>query len=99
MIDCECKNWARSSNAYNIKTRDGIPLMTDHHPNCSHYNDSLMDVWKLVFNGQKCYFGNEEDAENDAKTIVAESGGETVAICKEKMHREIFKNLPEFDGF
>jgi len=28
MIDCECKNWAR----------DNVLLLTQHHPNCPHYN-------------------------------------------------------------
>jgi hypothetical protein len=38
---CECFNWARAHPG---------PL-TNHHPNCSHYNDSLMDVWKVTVGG------------------------------------------------
>ncbi len=93
---CECHNWARTLDPYKIKTRTGIPLVTNHHENCPHYNDSLMDVWKVTHGGTSCYVDNEQDA-ND--TAGAETSGDTVSIVKIKMHREIFENLPEFDGF
>lgn len=95
---CEiCQNWARADiSPYKIRRRDGTPLVTEHHPNCPHYNDSLMDVWKVTHDGQSCYMDNERDA-NDAAD--ADVGGDTISIVKERMHREVFENLPEFDGF
>lgn len=94
---CEiCQNWERVEDPYKIRTRKGLPVLTNHHPNCPHYNDSLMDVWKVSCHGSNCYLDNEKDAEQAAET---EGSGDTVAIVKTKMHREVFENLPEFDGF
>lgn len=86
-----CENWERVEDPYRIRTRKGIPLVTNHHPNCPHYNDSLMDVWKV---GDKpcCYFDNENEA-------MAEPIDSDMTVVKEKMHREVFECLPEFDGF
>lgn len=95
--DCTCKNWAQADlNPYKIKRRDGVPVVTNHHPNCQHYNDSLMDVWKVTHEGQSCYVENEQEAN---KMAGAEVSGGTISIVKERMHREVFENLPEFDGF
>lgn len=44
----------------------------------------------------KCWVATEKQAEEVAES---EGSGQSVAIIKEKMHREIFENLPEFDGF
>ena len=55
-----------------------------------------MDVWKVTHDGTSCYVDNEQDANDTAGT---EASGDTVSIVKMKMHREIFENLPEFDGF
>ena len=97
---CECLNWARAGlDPYKIKTRAGIPLVTNHHENCPHYNDSLMDVWKVTLNGCSCYVDNEQDANDTAGSECDASGGDTVSIVKMKMHREIFEHLPEFEGF
>lgn len=96
---CECINWCRDGIGapYNIRRRDGIILMTNHHPRCSHYDDSLMDVWKVIIGGSRCYVETEQDAKDMAGQEAIE-GGEAV-ITEEKMHREIFENLPEFQGF
>lgn len=66
------------------------PTCTNHHPNCPHYNDSLMDVWKVTDGFCSSYTDSEQDAKD---TFVRES------IVKEKMHREVFEHLPEFEGF
>jgi hypothetical protein len=73
----------------------GIPLLPNHHPNCPHYNDSLIDVWKMTVNGISAYTDNENDIEDWRQN---EFEDETI-IIKEKMHKEIFDNLPEFSGF
>ena len=74
----------------------GKLLVPNHHPNCPHYNDSLMDVWKVSLDHISCYVDNEQDA-ND--TSGSEGSGDTISIVKMKIHREVFENLPEFDGF
>lgn len=82
---CEtCQNWART---------DGKP--TNHHPNCEHYNDSLIVVWKMTVNRSTCYFETEQDVIRAAQ----EEFEDETTITKEQMHREIFEHLPEFEGF
>ncbi len=76
---CECMNWART---------DGAPLVTNHHPRCAHFNDSLIDVWVIVHGGRSCV--TEEK-------LVGLEDGETV--IKIKMHRECFEQLDEFEGY
>lgn len=96
MSECSCVSWARAGvDPYKIKTRTGLPLITNHHPNCPHYNDSLMDVWKMTVNGSTCYFDNEQDVINAAQ----EEFEDETTITKQKMHREVFESLPEFEGF
>lgn len=103
MNDCECKNWPRGINENplyaSLKSADGIPLLPNHHPNCSHYNHSLMDVWKVTHCGTSCFVDNEQDANDTAGSECDASGGDTVSIVKTQMHREVFENLREFDGF
>lgn len=81
---CECANWARTVN---------LKYVTNHHPDCPHYNDSPMDVWKVTVDGVSCYVDNELDARETAGDAQRDN------ITKEKMHREVFENLPEFEGF
>lgn len=83
---CECVNWARSVD---------LKYLTNHHPNCPHYNDSLIDVWKMTVNGVSAYMDNEQDVIDCCQD---EFEDETT-ITKEKMHREVFEHLPEFEGF
>ena len=93
---CECATWCRSdvTAPYGLRTRAGAPLITNHHPNCEHYNDSLMDVWK-VGDGDGTYYYDHD--ENFAQDVYADLPDGTIE--KLKMHREIYENLPEFDGF
>lgn len=83
---CECVNWARAVN---------LKYLTNHHPNCPHYNDSLMDVWKVTVDGVSCYVDNEQDARETA----GDEQRDDITVTKEKMHREVFEHLPEFEGF
>lgn len=82
---CECANWARAVNT---------KYLTNHHPHCPHYSDSLIDVWKMVVNGATHYFDNEQDVINAAQ----EEFEDETTITKEKMHREAYEQLPEFEG-
>lgn len=92
---CEiCQSWPRVQVPYKIAL-DGLPLVTNHHPNCPYYNDSLMDVWKVT-DGSATFF---TDDEQDAKAESGAEDGYCATITREKMHREIFENLPEFEGF
>lgn len=79
MKECECLNWCRIRNH-----------MTNHHGNCEHFNDSLIDVWKIEYDGSWYY----EDMEPDMSDFT-----EGEIVTKEKMHKEIYNNLPEFTGF
>lgn len=93
---CECIAWARAGlDPYKIKTRDGAPLVTNHHEKCPHYNDSLMDVWVVTDGSSRCFVDNEQDAIDTCD----HEGEEYNTISKVKMHREVFENLPEFEGF
>lgn len=101
MKPCQCQGWAHTGqNPYKITTRDGIPLMPNHHPNCSHYNDSLMDVYRHSKEGKGgCYFERLEEALDSARQEFEYSESLKAVITKEKMHKEVFNNLPEFEGF
>lgn len=82
MDHCECLNWVRLGG-----------LATNHHPDCPHVDDSLVDVWK-VSDGRDYYFTrNETDAKTEAEN------GEGLLVTPEKMHLEIYESLPEFEGF
>lgn len=86
---CEiCENWARDGRD-SLKI-GGQLLAPNHHPSCPHYDDSLIDVWKVTIDGVSLYMDNEQTAKDAA-------GNAT--ITKERMHREIFDSLPDFEGF
>lgn len=87
---CECVNWARDGR--DTLAIGGKLLIPNHNPNCPRYNDSLMDVWRVTDGHSTCYVDNAQDANDTA-------GEEKVKVTLEKMHREIFNNLPEFEGF
>lgn len=84
-----------------LKSRDGIPLLANHHENCPHYNDSLITVYKHTQSGSGygCYFEHLQDVLDSVKSEFEWSESEKETIVKEKMHREVFENLPEFEGF
>ncbi len=92
---CECLNWPRGcgNEKWYGRTSDGVPLMTNHHPNRKHYNDSLIVVWEISDGSTSCFTDNEQDAREEAQDC------EDVTVTERKMHREIFNHLPEFEGF
>lgn len=72
--------------------------MTNHHPKCEHVDASLIDVWRVNVPGESGgLIVDSEAAAIDAARD--ETGEEPLEITKEKMHREIYENLPEFGGF
>ena len=58
-----------------------------------HYNDSLIDVWKVTYEGSSFYTDNEDSLDPE------EIKEFQYTVTKEKMHREVYENLPEFQGF
>lgn len=83
-LECECISWCRAS----------ITPFTDHHPNCSKFNDSLIDVWKIehVFMCDFCYTDNIND-------LLEYKSDPDIKITQEKLHKEIYDNMDEFQGF
>jgi len=79
---CECVTWARAVD---------LKYLTNHHPNCPHYNDSLIDVWKMTVNGVSAYMEVIDCCQDEFE--------DETTITKEKMHPEVFEHLPEFEGF
>lgn len=74
-----CLNWCRADGS-----------MTNHHPSCEYVDESLIDVWRVSFDGAS-YVTDREPTDEET------SEGETVT--RERMHREIYEQLPEFNGF
>lgn len=95
---CEiCQNWERLGED-TLKISKKL-LMPEHHPNCPHYNDSLIDVWRITDGSTSCYVGSESEAEDMMQSESSEGGEVLFRLEKRQMHREIFERLPEFDGF
>lgn len=80
VVLCECRNWARLNDGVEDKG-------TDHHPRCPRVDDSLIDVWRVSYDGESYVIDREPD-NNPQETVT-----------RERMHREIYDNLPEFNGF
>lgn len=89
-MNCECISWCRIHNDYTGYSKDGIMLVTDHHENCKHYNDSLIEVYKVEYDGEYFYDTVCPD-ENELE--------EGTTIKKVNIHKEIYEQLPEFSGF
>ncbi len=70
---------------------------TNHHPNCPHVDDSLMDVFSVRIPGESS--GCVTHCEADAHRMAGEDPTAPLEVVKVKMHREIYENLPEFAGF
>jgi hypothetical protein len=92
---CDCTTWARNSISapYHMTGEDGLLLITNHHERCKHFNDSLIEVWK-VSDGHSSYY---DTSEPDAFDIDLDN--DEITVEKVTMHKEIYDNLPEFDGF
>lgn len=94
-MQCECINWARVEiSPYPWRGATGLPLVTNHHPNCKHYEDSLVDVWNVSDGSSTMVLTEEPD-------IKAEYGecAEDLTVSKSKMHLECVEQLGEHDGF
>ena len=81
---CERFGWCRADPP-------GHPL-TNHHPNCPHVNDSLIDIWKVEYDGESYYTNIKPDPSEFEE-------GEIVTKEQKQMHREVYDHLPEFQGF
>lgn len=94
-MNCECQNWAQTGfsepHYAKLKSITGLPLIPNHHPNCVRYNDSLIYIYKVTCGGIAAYVEHLEYAKDTA--------GDEATIERVKMHREVFENLAEFEGF
>lgn len=88
-----CGNWARDGR--DALTIDGARLLPNHHPHCPHYNDSLIDVFK-VSDGSSSYYTTDSFL---AAEELSMGEADDLRLSTEKMHREVFERLPEFRGF
>lgn len=80
-----CDTWAR------CEPIDLKRPMPNHHPRCEHYNASLIDVFRVSHEDGGSYVTDKEPSPNDL--------GDGLKVSPEQMHREVYENLPEFDGF
>ena len=76
-------NWRRESNPR-------VP-QTNHHPRCEYVDASLIDVFRVTHEDGGGYVTDEEPNPNDL--------GDGLKVSPEKMHREIYDSLREFNGF
>lgn len=83
-VSCPCQLWART---------DGRP--TNHHPNCEHYNDSLIPVWRFSSGDGTSFVTDREPTCVD----LIEASETEISVSREEMHREIYEHLQEFGGF
>ena len=83
-LECECIGWCRSS----------ITPLTNHHPNCPKYNDSLIDVWKIEHIPTDEFFYS-----NNIKDAIEFKDDPDIKVTQEKLHLEVYENMAEFNGF
>ena len=86
-MECKCVNWCRVGAEYKRRGKTGLPLYTNHHPNCEHYNKSLMKVFRVEYYGQ--YYFTAEKPEL----------GEVETLTETTIHREIYEQLREIEDF
>ena len=89
-------HWPCPNNCLNWCRTDGSK--TNHHPNCEHVDASLIDVWRVSSGGSSYVTHDEADAK-EASICYTDDEHWPVTVTKEKMHREIYEQLPEFEGF
>jgi len=82
----DCLSWCRTDGS-----------MTNHHPRCEFVDESLMDVYSVRIPGEQ--HGCATHCEADAHNMAQEDPDAPLEVVKIKMHREIYENLPEFNGF
>jgi len=62
--------------------------MKTNHPKCELVAASLIDVWRVSYDGASYVIDAPPLATHHEETVT-----------QEKMHREIYEQLPEFQGF
>lgn len=70
----------------------------NHHSKCEHRDATLIDVWRVSLGGSS-YVTNDEADADEAVALYSEDPDSVPTVTKEKMHAEVYDNLPEFDGF
>ena len=82
-LECECIGWCRAS----------ITPLTNHHPNCPKYNDSLIDVWRIehTLTGEFFY--------SDNKDAIEFKDEPDIKVTQERLHKEVYESMKEFQGF
>ena len=102
MIDkfaCECAGWCRDGiDPYGQKL--GLTkYITNHHKNCPHYEDSLVDVMIITYEGQRMFFIDRVAALIEVEQINKEDPGADVECKVVKMHYEVYENMEEHQGW
>lgn len=72
---------------------------TNHHPDCPRYNESLIDVWKVTDGRSWIAFDKEDGAKEELEYCMVDEDAGAFWIVKEKMHKETYENLGEFEGW
>lgn len=85
---CECSSWCIA------EPLDFLPL---HHPNCSHHDDSLIDVACITVGRSRCYDDDIDVMRKWSEEMTADGEDNTFLIVK--MHKEKFEQMNEFNGF
>ncbi len=84
-----CMNWARACNPH--------APQTNHHPSCEFVDKSLIDVFSVRVPGEEG--GCVVESKALAERMANEDPAPPLEIVPQKMHRELFEQLPEFAGF
>lgn len=85
--------WCRDD----VRIVNGVVQATNHHPRCEYVDESLIDVWTVCIPGETG--GCVTDNEASAREMAGEDPGAPLEVIAGKMHREIFEQLGEFNGF
>ena len=91
MVECFCTRWAGYWGKFYCEKL----ICTKHHPTCPHYNDSLITVWKVTVGTSYVFCGSVLAAGEYA----GDFWDGIAVVTEEKMHKEVFDQLPEFQGF
>lgn len=86
-----CLDWCRTDSPRGPKP--------NHHPNCEHYNASLIDVWFVNIQGTGYVTDSLAGAKKELSRLIDDDHECGARIDKQKMHREVYEQLEEFGGF
>ncbi len=105
---CPCAGWAqvnvksqdREPRLYNCE-RHGLRYVTEHHPNCEHVDDSLVDMIEVRSSLGRGALICDDVAE--AKDVLGVESEEEwlrdYTFTPIRIHSEALDQMPEFDGF